>query len=62
MPLNSAISTSLRSRRIVITPIQSGSATLTHEFGQDDRQHSDKVVLDGDVRWVVYGSAMAVRR
>lgn len=45
-----------------ITPIQSGSASLTHTFGQDDKQHSDKVVLEGDVRWVVYGSEMATRR
>ncbi|GAA0529243.1 hypothetical protein GCM10010172_07370 [Paractinoplanes ferrugineus] len=42
-----------------ITPVVTGSATFTHEFGQDDKRHSDKATLTGDVRWVVYGSAMA---
>lgn len=45
-----------------ITPVVSGTATLTHAFGQDDREHSDKATLDGDVRWVVFGSAMAAKR
>jgi len=45
-----------------ITPVISGTATFSHEFGQDDREHSDKATLDGDVRWVMYGSEMAVRR
>ena len=45
-----------------ITPVATGSATLTHVFGQDDREHSDKATLDGDVRWVVYGSGMATKR
>lgn len=45
-----------------ITPVVQGSATLTHVFGQDDREHTDKATLDGDVRWVVYGSQMAAKR
>jgi hypothetical protein len=45
-----------------ITPVATGSAQLTHVFGQDDREHTDKATLDGDVRWVVYGTAMAVKR
>jgi hypothetical protein len=42
-----------------ITPVATGSAQLTHVFGQDDREHTDKATLDGDVRWVVYGTTMA---
>lgn len=45
-----------------ITPVVQGAASLTHTFGQDDREHTDKATLDGDVRWVVYGRAMAVKR
>lgn len=45
-----------------LTPVSTGSATLTHTFGKDDREHTDKVTLDGDVRWVVYGITMAAKR
>ena len=43
-------------------PVVQGTATLTHTFGQDDREHTDKATLDGDIRWVVYGQEMAVKR
>ena len=45
-----------------ITPVAMGTAELAHVFGQQDREHTDKATLDGDIRWVVYGSAMAVKR
>jgi hypothetical protein len=45
-----------------LTPVVTGSAALTHVFGQDDREHTDKATLDGDVRWVVYGSEMATKK
>jgi len=45
-----------------LTPVITGSATLTHVFGQDDKEHTDKATLDGDVRWVMYGSEMATKR
>lgn len=45
-----------------ITPVRRGSAAFDHLFGQDDRQHSDRVTLVGDaVHWVVYGSKWASR-
>lgn len=51
-----------------LTRIAAGTATFTLTPGTDDRQHSDRVTLDGDVRWIVYadegrdGRIVSVRR
>jgi hypothetical protein len=39
-----------------ISTVRKGSAAITHVPGQDDREHTDKVTLDGVVSWVVYTS------
>jgi hypothetical protein len=37
-----------------------GSASVTKEYGQDDKRHSDRITLTGDdLRWVVLGSQIA---
>lgn len=42
------------------TPIVIGSSGVTIEQGQDDKRHSDRVVLTGDsFRWVVLGIEIA---
>jgi hypothetical protein len=45
-----------------IVPVRRGNATLDHTFGQDDRDHTDRVTLTGDdVHWIVYGTTWASR-
>ena len=41
-----------------VTPLSRGSATMTktEAVDADDDNYSDRVTLDGDIRWVVFGS------
>ena len=46
-----------------IRPVFHGTAKYEkREATDEDKDYSDRVTLDGDLRWVVYGTAMAKGR
>lgn len=46
-----------------IVPVRYGPrSSLNHVFGQDDKDHTDRLTLTGDdVHWVVYGTRWVSR-